>query len=142
MRQALLACVAVVLFALAGSAMSISGEWSTSLVLGPEESFSSTELALSATLTSWEFTSTSVLTLDGLDSQAVGFKRELGPLAISGGLAFSVPPGAETTFVDVGEGPRWTASGLELTTWDVSFELSLDRLTIGLTIIQRPTHEK
>ncbi len=143
MRQMFLACASALVFASAGGAAGVSGEWSTSLVLGSGDLFSSSTLALSTTLSSWELTSTSVFTPHGWESQALSFQQDLGMLAISGGLAFALPTDqGGGAFQRVGEGLRWESPGVELTAWDLSLELSLGRLTLGLTFVQRVAPEK
>ncbi len=142
-RRITIACVAVLLWGLLGSAMSVSGEWSTSFLLGSGDVFSSSTLALSTTLSSWELTSTSVFTPQGWETQALEFQRDWGALAISGGLAFTLPsPLGVTSFGQAEEDLRWESPGVELTGWDLSLELSLGRLTLGLTFAQRPRNDR
>ncbi|GEM_PF-6584696 len=138
MGKVVLACIGALTVALMGSAMSISGEWSTSILFGPNDSSSFTTLSLSTSLSSWDLSSTSVLTADGLHRQELSFAHELGELNISGGVTFSPSPKGDTTFRRADDALAWKGSGLDLEEWTVSLELSLERLTIGLTITQRP----
>jgi len=137
MRKLTILCVVAMALAVSGSAMSISGECSTSFLFGPDTGFSTTTLALSTTHDSWGLSSTSVLTADGLYRQELGFSRDLGALSISGAVAFSPTPGEAAAFHHTDNGSRWKGSGLDLEAWNLSLELSLDRLTIGITITQR-----
>ncbi len=140
MRRAALLCTAAVLFGFAASAMSLSGGWTSGFSLSPSGVHASTVVTLTSTTASWGFSSITVLADGNLQSQALTFRQELGDLALSGGVVFSPTHSVTGAPPRQGQGGlRW--DGMELTTWDLTMELSLGRLTLKLTLTQSANHD-
>ncbi len=139
MRKALMVYIAALVFVVAGGAGELSSEWSTRVgfTFGSSTPTYTTSLAFHTTLASWDVSSTSVLTGDGLSRQSFAVARDLGALALSGG--FSLVPhsdGLTTGHSTPGDGLGWTAAGLELAAWDLSLKLDLGDVTLKITIVR------
>lgn len=139
MRKIMVLCAAVLALAVAGSAGELSGEWSTRVGFGFGSSVPSfsTSLAFHTTLAAWDVSSISVLSGEGLSTQSFTVARDLGALAVSGGISL-VPAadGLTAAHSSAESGLGWTAAGLELAAWDLSVKLDLGAFTLKVTIVR------